>query len=309
MIGTRTRLLGSLLAGALALSACDGGGSDSNASRVSIRLVDAPGDFKEVRVQIREVYLQRTSESDSTAGRLPLATDTVTYFDLLTLVGGNSAALVQDAVVPAGTYGALRIRVGDAYVVTKDNKVYATQGAVLPAGLTATGRINTTRGKSSGYQVRFPGSGLVVDGESTIAVLDFDVARSFGHVAGNSGQLILNPQFTATEVALSGGIGGMVAVSGATFPVCGGAATDVTHFVATATGPATLSAKAGADAKYSMPFATPGTYAMGVAPVGYANGDTLTFTATASQPSVTLASGGRATVDYNVTAIACKAKA
>lgn len=308
MIGKRTRLLGSVLAGALALAACDSG-SESNSGRVSIRLVDAPGDFKEVRVQIREVYLQRTSESDSTAGRLPLQADTATYYDLLALVGGNAASLVQNAVVPAGTYGALRIRVGDAYVITKDNKVYATQGAVLPAGLVATGRVNTTRGKSSGYQVRFPGSGLVVDGESTIAVLDFDVARSFGHVAGNSGQLILNPQFTVTEVALSGGISGAVTVSGAVFPTCGGAATDVTHFVATATGPSTLSAKAGADARYSMPFVAPGTYTMGVAPVGYANGDTLTFTATPSVPSVALASGGRATVDYNVTAVACKVKA
>lgn len=307
MIGKRGRLFGSVLAGALALAACDSG-SDSNAGRVSIRLVDAPGDFKEVRVQIREVYLQRSSESDSTAGRLPLAVDSVNYFSLLELTGGRSASLVQDAVVPAGTYSALRVRVGDAYVVTTDGKVYATEGAQLPAGLTPTGRINLTRGKSSGYQVRFADGGLVVDGDSKIAALDFDVARSFGHVAGKSGQLILNPQFTVTQVALSGGISGTVTLSGATFPACGGAATDVTHFVATATGPTTLSAKAGADAKYSMPFVAPGTYTMGVAPVGYANGDTLTFTATPSAPSVALTSGGRAVVDYSVTAAACKVK-
>lgn len=307
MIGTRGRVLGSVLAGALVLAACDSG-AGSDAGRVSIRLVDAPGDFEEVRVQIREVYLQRSSESDSTGGRLPLAVDTTNYFSLLELTGGKSAQLVTDAVVPAGTYSALRIRVGDAYVVTTDGKVYATTGAQLPAGMTATGRINLTRGKSSGYQVSFANGGLVVDGDSKIAALDFDVARSFGHVAGKSGQLILNPQFTVTQVALSGGISGTVAVSGATFPSCGGAATDVTHFVATATGPTTLSAKAGADARYSLPFVAPGTYAMGVAPVGYTNGDTLTFTATPSQPSLTLTSGQRATVDYNVTAVTCKVK-
>lgn len=304
-----TRFLLPLLAAA-ALGACDGG-TDSGSSRVSIRLVDAPGDFKEVKVQITELYLQRESDADSTAGRLTLATDTSTYFDLLTLVGGAGADLVRDAVIPAGTYSQLRVRVGDAYVVTRDGRVYATPGARLPAGMTATGTINLTSGKSraSGYKIRFPGSGLTVDGDSRIVALDFDVARSFGHVAGKSGQLILNPQFTVTQVQLSGGISGLVTpAAGVIFPACGGAATDVTHFTATATGPTTLSAKAQADARYKMAYVTPGTYAMGVAPVGYANGDSLMIAATPSVPNATLASGQNVVVDYSVTGITCKVK-
>ncbi len=304
-----TRFLLPLLAAA-ALGACDGG-TDSGSSRVSIRLVDAPGDFKEVKVQITELYLQGESESDSTSGRLTLATDTATYFDLLTLVGGAGADLVKDAVIPAGTYSQLRVRVGDAYVVTRDGKVYATPGARLPAGMTATGTINLTSGKSraSGYKIRFPGAGLTVDGDSRIVALDFDVARSFGHVAGKSGQVILNPQFTVSQVQLSGGISGLVTpAAGVAFPACGGAATDVTHFTATATGPTTLSAKAQADSRYKMAYVTPGTYAMGVAPIGYANGDSLMIVATPSAPSVTLASGQNAVVDYSVTGITCKVK-
>lgn len=304
-----TRILLPFLAAA-ALGACDGG-TDSGSSRISVRLVDAPGDFKEVKVQITELYLQRESESDSTAGRLTLATDTATYFDLLTLVGGAAADLVKDAVIPAGTYSQLRVRVGDAYVVTRDGKVYATPGARLPAGMTATGTVNLTSGKSraSGYKIRFPAPGLTVDGDSKVLALDFDVARSFGHVAGKSGQVILNPQFTVTQVQLSGGISGLVTpAAGVTFPACGGAATDVTHFTATATGPATLSAKAQADSRYKMPFVTPGTYAMGVAPVSYANGDSLMIAATPSVPSATLATGQNVVVDYSVTGITCKAK-
>ncbi|HLL83141.1 MAG TPA: DUF4382 domain-containing protein [Longimicrobium sp.] len=304
-----TRFLLPLLAAA-ALGACDGG-TDSGSSRVSIRLVDAPGDFKEVKVQITELYLQGGAESDSTSGRLTLATDTTTYFDLLTLVGGAGADLVKDAVIPAGTYSQLRVRVGDAYVVTRDGKVYATQGARLPAGMTATGTINLTSGKSraSGYKIRFPGSGLTVDGDSRIVALDFDVARSFGHVAGRSGQIILNPQFTVSQVQLSGGISGLVTpAAGVAFPACGGAATDVTHFTATATGPTTLSARAQADSRYKMAYVSPGTYAMGVAPVGYANGDSLMIAATPSVPNLTLASGQNAVVDYSVTGITCKVK-
>ena len=305
--GTRFLLF---LFAAAALGACDGG-TDSGSSRVSIRLVDAPGDFKEVKVQVTELYLQRESESDSTAGRLTLATDTSTYFDLLALVGGAGADLVTEAVIPAGTYSQLRVRVGDAYVVTRDGRVYATPGARLPAGMTATGTINLTSGKSraSGYKIRFPGPGLTVDGDSKLVALDFDVARSFGHVAGKSGQLILNPQFTVTQVQLSGGISGLVTpAAGVTFPACGGAATDVTHFTATATGPTTISAKAQADSRYKMAYVAPGTYTMGVAPVGYANGDSLTIVATPSVPSATLASGQNVVVDYSVTGITCKVK-
>lgn len=307
MIRNRSKLFLPLLAGTLALGACDNA-ADSGASGLSIRLVDAPGDLAEAHVQITEVYLQRESESDSTAGRLPLVESSNTYYDLLTLSGGKFAELVQNAVVPAGTYSSLRIRVGEAYVVTRDGEVYATDGAQLPAGLVRTGELQRTRGKASGYQVRFPAPGLTVDGDTRILALDFDVNRSFGHVAGRSGRFIMNPQFTATQVTLAGGISGTVAASGVVLPACGGAATDLTHFVATATGPAGVTtAKAAADGTYAMPFVAPDSYTMGVAPVGYANGDTLTFAATPAPASVALASGQKATVDYTVTAAACKA--
>lgn len=304
-----SRFLLPLLAAA-ALGACESG-TESGSSRVSVRLVDAPGDFKEVRVQVTELYLQRESESDSTAGRLTLAADTSVYYDLLALVGGAGADLVKDAVIPAGAYSQLRVRVGDAYVVTRDGKVYATPGARLPAGTTATGTINLTSGKSraSGYKIRFPGEGLVVDGDSRIVALDFDVARSFGHVAGKSGQLILNPQFSVTQVQLSGGISGVVTpAAGLAFPACGGAATNVTHFTATATGPTTLSARAAADGRYTMAYVSPGSYAMGVAPVGYANGDSLTFVAAPTPATATVGSGGNVVVNYALTSATCKVK-
>jgi hypothetical protein len=291
-----------------ALGACESG-TGTDRARVSVRLVDAPGNFREAHVQITGIYLQRESDSDSTSGRLTLAGPANTYYNLLALTNGNFAALVRDAVIPAGTYNIVRVKVGDAYVVTKDGKVYATDGAQLPAGVAATGRINTTRGKSSGYQIRFPGRGLVVESDAKILALDFDVARSFGVVAGNSNQLVLNPSFTVTNVEISGGIAGTVSATGVTFPACGGAGTDLTHFVATATGPSTLSAKAGADGKYAMAYVASGTYAMGVAPIGYTNGDTLTFTAAPTPASATVASGQTATVNYVVSATACKAVA
>lgn len=303
----RSKLCLPLLA-ALALAACDNA-ADSGAGRLSIRLVDAPGDLAEAHVQISEIYLQGAAESDSTAGRLQLAGSSNTYYDLLTLSGGNFAPLVQGATVPAGTYSSLRIKVGEAYVVTKDGDVYATASAQLPAGLTAAGDLQRTRGKASGYQIKFAAPGLTVSGETQILALDFDVNRSFGHVAGNSGKFVMNPQFTATQVTLAGGIRGSVAATGVTFPACGGAATDLTHFVATAASAGgTLTANATADGTYAMPYVAPDSYTMGVAPVGYANGDTLTFVASANPASTAVASGQTATVDYTMTAADCKVK-
>jgi hypothetical protein len=303
------KLLLPLLAGTLLLGACESGsgGTGDGSGKVTVRLVDAPGDVKEARVQIQEIYLQGASESDSTAGRLQLAGSSDTYYDLLTLGSGSFAEVVKDAVVPAGTYSLLRIRIGEAYVVTKDGKVYATAGAALPAGLAAAGELQRTRGKSSGYQATFADGALTVDGDSRILVLDFDVANSFGHVAGSSGKFVMNPHFTVTQASLSGSIRGTVSAAGVTFPACGGAATDVSHFTATATaGTTALAARAAANGAFAFAYAPPATYTMGVAPVAYANGDTLTFTATAAPPTATVASSGTATVNYTVTAAACK---
>jgi Domain of unknown function (DUF4382) len=309
MTSKNARLLLPLLAGSLLLGACssDSGGTGASSGKVSVRLVDAPGDLKEARVQIQQIYLQGASESDSTAGRLQLGGSSDTYYDLLTLGSGSFADLVKDAVVPAGTYSSLRIVIGDAYVVTRDGKVYATPGATLPAGVTATGNLLRTRGKSSGYQVQFTGGGLTVSGDTKLVVLDFDVANSFGHVAGNSGSYVLNPHFTVTQASLTGSISGTVSANRVTFPACGGGATDLSQFTATASSGATLlAARAGTDGKFAFPYAAAGTYTMGMAPVAYANGDSLSFTATANPTSVTVASGASTTVSYTVTAAACK---
>ena len=314
MARKRSVLLSTLLAAAVALGACadsDGPSSADGTSRVSVRLVDAPGDLEEAWVQISEIYLlPGDTDADSPGGRLPLVGPSDEYYDLLSLTDGRFAELVRDAVVPAGTYSVLRVKIGEAYVVTRDGNVYATDGAVLPAGLERTGVLQRTRGKSSGYQVKFPQGGLRVDGETTIVVLDLDVGKSFGHVAGKSGKYILHPKFSVTEVALSGTIRGTVAAADSVeFPACGGAATDLTHFVATATSTTgeEYTARTATDGTFVFGFVAPGSYTLGNTPIAYENGDTLTFAAAATPASVTVGSGGTVTADYLVSGATCKA--
>jgi hypothetical protein len=113
---------------------------------------------------------------------------------------------------------------------------------------------------------------------------------------------------TATEVALSGTIRGIVtAAEDAEFPACGGAETDLTHFVPTATDAdgEEYTARTGADGSFAFGFVAPGSYTLGHAAIVYENGDTLTFAAAATPASVTVGSGGTALADYAVSGAVC----
>jgi hypothetical protein len=295
-----------------ALAACDGGGgTESGASRLTIRLHDAPGDLAEAWVKVEEIYLQGNSSADSTSGRVVLSDGATEWIELTELTGSNFATLVNGEPVPAGSYRQLRFVVCEAYVVTDDGDVYATSDAELPAGVTADGTLQVPGGCSSGFKVKLPGGGLDLEGDATTLSVDFDVSQSFGHQAGNSGRWVMHPVLTAAEVGQSGGIGGTVTVAqGVTLPTCGGAAVDVTKFVPLAIAAAdSLAATVNASGQYSLSVPA-GTYTMAYAPaISFTNGDSLSFTATATPASVAVAAGGTGTANYSITAASCKVKA
>ncbi len=299
------------LAAALALGACDGGGTGSDSSRVSIRLKDAPGDLAEAWVRIDRIYLQGRSSADSLDGRVEFPLTTSDWIDLTDLSGANFREIVSGFVVPAGSYSQLRVVVCEAYVVTDGGDVYATDDAELPAGVSADGELRIPSGCSSGFKVKLPGGNVELEDDAEILLVDFDVSQSFGHQAGNSGAWIMRPVMTATSIEFSGGIAGTVAVgTGVTLPSCGGAAVTVGDFVPLAVaGADSLSAIVNDAGQYSI-TAAPGTYTMGYAsPVSFTNGDSLTWTAAPAPASVTVASGGTATASYTISAATCKVKA
>jgi len=293
---------------ALVLGACSDSTGSGGAPRLSIRLHDAPGDLKEAWVKVDRVYLQGTSSADSSSGRADLLTTQTGWLNLTQLSGSNFATLVSNAQVPAGTYSQLRFVVCNAYVVTSAGQVYATPGAELPAGVTATGTLQIPSGCSSGLKVKLPGGGVQVDSGSTILSVDFDVSQSFGHQAGNSGRWVMHPVMTATEVGQSGGISGTVSTAtGLTLPTCGGSAVTVANFTPLAiSGADSLSATVAAGGTYSLSVA-PATYTMSYAPTySFTNGDSLTVTAAPSAATATVASGGSQTVNYTISAATCK---
>ena len=143
----------------------------------------------EAVVTIDQIYLQGGSGDgegeEEESGRLNLLAAPVTV-DLLTLAD-EWMPLVEGVEIPVGQYGQLRFVVSGAYLRVAQETgdiIYATSAnfAGLPDGAEVGGSLQTPGFAQSGLKVSFQG-GLAVEGDTTLLV-DFDVAESFGHQAG-----------------------------------------------------------------------------------------------------------------------------
>lgn len=197
---SRIRLAASTAALALtavvALACTDGPTATAQGS-LTVLLKDAPGDVATAVVTIERIYLQPDTGSD--AGGLVLR-DTPVTVDLLTL-RDSTMSLVSGASIPAGMYHQLRFVISDAYIAvvgtdTTQRTIYASSAAyaALPAGAAVDGTLQMPSYAQSGLKVKLPGDAVQVDADGvTTLVVDFDVAQSFGKVAGASGRWVMRP--------------------------------------------------------------------------------------------------------------------
>ncbi len=301
--------------GAFILAACDSGtgpsGRLAGKTALTVQLTDAPGALAEAWVKIDKIVLLPDSGAPVT-----MVPDTG-WLDLLTLTGGETEDLLTDTI-PAGKFNQVRLYVCEMYVVTDSGGVIASPGAVLPDGVEASTseRLHLASECHSGFKVNIPKDTLqLASGAQQTLVLDFDAARSFVHQAGKSGQWIVTPVLNGSLKAGASNISGTVTVPQAfTFLKCGGdsltAAKLLPQFVPTATnGDSVRAGLTTAAGIYKISNVLPGTWTMGVKPIGFANGDSLLFTAAATPPTVTLTPGVSAVSNYAVSAAACKVKA
>jgi uncharacterized surface anchored protein len=201
------RRLGLLSLGVLgALSCSDSSGPGPGTSKLTLLLKDNPGDIQAAWVTISEINLQ------GSGGTIHLKDGDFTV-DLLTLQS-QLATLLQDAVIPAGTYTQLRFVISEACIQVEDigggssfyasSAAYATTWCGAPD---APGHLQMPSFSQSGLKVILPGNAITVpDGEDVTLIVDFDVQQSFGHVAGNSGQWVMHPVIKATGATLTGSI-------------------------------------------------------------------------------------------------------
>ena len=184
---------------ALLISACgdsSGPGGDGS-TRLSVHLTDAPGDVVAAVVTVDQVYLQGGPD-----GRVDLLTEPFTV-DLVDLADATTT-IVADAGIDAATYGELRFVISGGYVEVDDGNggtgIYASSATYegLPSGAVVAGELQMPSLGQSGLKVKFDAP-LVFEGDVDLLV-DFDVAQSFGHAAGQSGKWVMHPVITGARL-------------------------------------------------------------------------------------------------------------
>ena len=192
---------GLLLAGILGLSSCsdddNNSGSDRGTSKMEVRLVDAPGDYDNVFIDVEAVvvkynddFIEGEFEDDdyvSVDGELELDTDDKVY-DLLELTGG-AYAILADEDIPAGSISQIRLILGDDNTVVVGGTTYPLQ---------------TPSAQQSGLKVQFNQN--LEAGVIYTLVLDFNVEESI--VEQGNGGYLLKPVIRASALEATGMISG-----------------------------------------------------------------------------------------------------
>lgn len=190
----------------LLFASCDTNNSDSEqTSKIAIRLSDAPGDYKEVNIEVLDVLIKATSDSDDSNGWVSIGDKAIVgegkIFDLLKLTGGVNA-LLADNLVPSGNLGQIRLLLGD-------------ENSLLLKGATTTIPLKTPSAQQSGLKLQVKQTLKV--GKTYEFLLDFDVEKSIVK-AGNSGIYNLHPVIRVSTKENTGGIKGKI-TSPSPFPV------------------------------------------------------------------------------------------
>jgi hypothetical protein len=187
----------------VAFTACDST-EPQGTSRLSVLLTDAQGDVTQAVVKIDRLELVGGSGG-------PLLLDDSGWIGDLTELTNEFVGLVEDVVIPNGSYSQLRVIISEACIGVQagegaDDDVYVSQGAseVLCEG-TEVGELHMPSLSETGIKVIFQGP-IQVAGGQKILLIDFDVAESFGKEAGGSERWVMNPTIHGIELEFSSSV-------------------------------------------------------------------------------------------------------
>lgn len=160
---------------------------EQESAQFSISLVDAPGDYEEVNVDVQGVEVVVNGEI------IQLDVEPKVY-NLLELTGGTSA-LLADGEFPVGQINQIRLILGD-------NNTLLVEGEAAPFDL------KTPSAQQSGLKLVVGES--LEPGIQYDFILDFNVNKSVVNLGAESGY-VLKPVIRVTTKAESGAISGVVA--------------------------------------------------------------------------------------------------
>lgn len=168
--------------------------NDSNTARVQLKLVDAPGDYLEVNVEIVDV--QYNSSEDEEGWRSFESFSGPVSVDLTELIADNSL-LLTDEIIPAGMLKQIRL-------VLSDNNTLVIEEE---GGESEPIHLDTPSAQQSGLKLKLDAE--LEPGFSYTFILDWDVQKSIVK-AGNSGIYNLKPVIKVNAEVNSGSISGRV---------------------------------------------------------------------------------------------------
>lgn len=167
------------------------GDDSSQTSKVSVRMTDAPGDYDQVNVEVLDVKIKSTSDTNE-EDWVSIGNITPGIYNLLDLTGGVNV-LLADNEVPSGYLGQIRLILGEHNTVVKDGVTYP---------------LKTPSAQQSGLKLKV--NQTLTAGATYDFLLDFDVEHSVVVEAGNSGNFNLQPVIRVSTTATSGIIKGIV---------------------------------------------------------------------------------------------------
>ncbi|MBN4058008.1 DUF4382 domain-containing protein [Olleya sp. AH-315-K02] len=174
------------------IQSCSNNDSTDNTARVQLKLVDAPGDYLEVNIEIIDIQY---NSSDSEDGWMSFTSESgyPINVDLTELIAGNSL-LLTDQIIPSGMLKQIRL-------VLSDNNTLKIEGE---DGLI---QLDTPSAQQSGLKLNL--NAELESGFTYTFILDWNVQESVVQ-AGNSGIYNLKPVIKVTAEVNSGSISGKV---------------------------------------------------------------------------------------------------
>lgn len=174
--------------GMLTFTACsddDDAGNGENTARMSVKMVDAPGDYEAVNVDVEGIEIKYANDTD-----VNLDVDDEIY-NLLELTGGEYAQLALDDEIPAGDISQIRLILGSDNTIVVDGETY---DLATPSAQQSGLKLNLNETLEAGYTYEY--------------ILDFDVEQSI--VTQGNGSYSLKPVIRASASAETGIIEGVV---------------------------------------------------------------------------------------------------
>ena len=172
------------------LISCKKNNAGEGNARLQVYLTDDPGDYEAVYIDVKDVQINVTDNTDD--GWQSLQSVKAGVYDLLKLVNDDDT-LLADANIPSGRIHQLRLILG-------------TENYVKVQGTTDMIKLETPSAQQSGLKLNIQMD--VQDGILYTILLDFDVSKSI--VKTGNGKYMLKPTIRTILNAVGGSVKGVV---------------------------------------------------------------------------------------------------